>query len=114
MIDQKFVSGIGNIYANEILFLSKVNPQKKIKLLSEKECLKIISNCKKVLLDAIEKGGSSIRNFKDTDGIKGRFQDNFKVYHREGRNCKRLNCNGKIIKKIITNRSTFFCKFCQN
>ena len=114
LIDQKFVSGIGNIYANEILFLSKVDPQKKIKLLSKKECTKIISNSKKVLLYAIKKGGSSIRNFKNTDGIKGSFQDNFKVYHREGRNCKRLNCSGKIIKKIITNRSTFFCKFCQN
>ena len=114
LIDQKFVSGIGNIYASEILFLSKVNPNKKIKLLSKKECNKIISNSKKVLLDAINKGGSSIRDFKNTDGSKGGFQDSFKVYQREGKNCKRVNCNGKILKKVITNRSTFFCNYCQN
>ena len=114
LIDQKFVSGIGNIYVSEILFLSKVNPQKRIKLLTKKECSQIILNSKKVLLQAIDKGGSSIRDFKNTDGTKGGFQDNFKVYQREGEVCKRPNCSGKIIKKVITNRSTFFCNFCQN
>ena len=114
LIDQKFVSGIGNIYASEILFSSKVNPQKKIGLLNNKECNKIIINSKKVLLNAIQKGGSSIRNFKNTDGKKGNFQDNFKVYQRDGKICKRLNCTGRIVKKIITNRSTFFCDSCQN
>tara|TARA_B100001057_G_scaffold339109_1_gene339901 strand:- start:1231 stop:2094 length:864 start_codon:yes stop_codon:yes gene_type:complete len=114
LIDQKFVSGLGNIYANEILFLSKVNPEKKIKLLSNIECNKIILNSKRVLLNAIDKGGSSIRDFKNTNGIKGGFQNSFKVYHREGMICKRFNCKGKIIKKIISNRSTFFCNFCQN
>ena len=114
LIDQKFVSGIGNIYASEILFLSKVNPQKKLKFLSKKECNKIIFNSRKVLLDAIDKGGSSIRDFKNIEGIKGGFQDSFKVYQREGKNCKRLNCSGKIFKKIISNRSTFFCNICQN
>ena len=114
LIDQKFVSGIGNIYASEILFLSKINPQKILKLLSEKECSQIIRNSKKVLLDAIDKGGSSIRDFKNINGNKGGFQDNFNVYHREGKSCKRMNCGGIIIKKVITNRSTFFCNFCQN
>ena len=114
LIDQKFVSGIGNIYASEILFLSKVNPQKKIKLLTLKECNQIIKNSKKVLLDAIDKGGSSIRDFKNTDGNRGNFQDSFKVYQREGKDCKLINCNGKILKKKITNRSTFFCSLCQN
>ena len=113
LIDQKFVSGIGNIYASEILFLSKVNPQKKIKLLTSKECIQIISNSRKVLSNAIDKGGSSIRDFKNTNGIKGGYQDSFRVYQREGMNCKRQNCTGKIKKKVITNRSTFFCDFCQ-
>ena len=114
LIDQKFVSGIGNIYANEILFLSNVNPQKKIKLLSKKECHLIILNSKKILLSAIKRGGSSIRDFKNTDGNKGSFQNQFKVYQQEGKNCKRKNCNGKIIKKVIMNRSSFFCNYCQN
>jgi len=114
LIDQKFVSGIGNIYACEILFLTKVHPNKKIKLLNNKDCLKIIKNSKKVLLDAVRKGGSSIRNFKNTDGHQGNFQDNFKVYQRDGLICKRTNCKGVIIKKVIANRSTFFCNSCQN
>ena len=114
LIDQQFVSGIGNIYANEILFLSKVNPNKKIRLLDKNECDKIILNSKKVLLNAIKKGGSSIRDFKNTDGNKGSFQDKFQVYQREGLSCKRSRCKGKIFKIVIANRSTFFCNSCQN
>ncbi len=114
LIDQKFVSGIGNIYASEILFLSSINPQKKAKHLNNQDCKKIITNSRKVLINAIKKGGSSIRDFKNTDGRQGSFQDNFKVYQREGLNCKRIKCKGVIVKKVITNRSTFFCNFCQN
>ena len=112
-MDQKFVSGIGNIYANEILFLCKINPNKRAKLLKKVECHQIIFNSRKVILKAIKKGGSSIRDFKDTEGNRGSFQDSFNVYQREGLNCKRIKCKGKIKKKIITNRSTFFCDFCQ-
>ena len=113
LLDQKFVSGIGNIYASEILFLSKVNPFKKAKLLSKEECKKIIINTKKVLLKAINKGGSSIRDFKDTSGSKGGFQNEFKVYQQEGLVCKNIGCSNFIRKKIISNRSTFFCDSCQ-
>ena len=114
LIDQKFVSGIGNIYASEILYLSKINPNKKVNLLKKKECNSIIISSKTVLLKAIKKGGSSIRDFKNTEGSKGKFQDSFKVYQRNGLNCKRIGCNGIIIKKVIANRSTFFCNSCQN
>ncbi len=113
LIDQKFVSGIGNIYANEILFLCKINPNKKIKLLTKKECNQIILNSKKVLLNAIKDGGSSIRDFKNTDGQRGSFQDNFQVYQREGLNCKRFHCKGKILKIVFAKRSSFFCNSCQ-
>jgi len=113
LLDQKFVSGIGNIYASEILFLSKVNPFKKAKLLSKKECQKIIINSRKILLKAISKGGSSVRDFKDTSGLKGGFQNEFKVYQQEGAECKNLGCSDHIRKKIISNRSTFFCDSCQ-
>ena len=113
LIDQKFVSGIGNIYANEILFLSKINPNKKVYLLKDSDCKKIIFNSKKVLGDAIKKGGSSIKDFKNTSGKKGNFQKKFKVYEREGLSCERTECRGIIKKKIITNRSTFFCDICQ-
>jgi len=114
LINQNFISGIGNIYANEILFWSRINPNKKIRLLNNENCKQIIVNSKKVLLNAIKQGGSSIRDFKNVEGNQGSFQNNFKVYQREGLNCKRKNCRGKIVKKVITNRSTFFCNFCQN
>ena len=113
LLDQKFVSGIGNIYASEILFLSKINPFKKVRLLTKEECKKIITNSKKILLRAIRKGGSSIRDFKNTSGSKGGFQNEFKVYQKEGHKCKSLGCSAIIQKKIISNRSTFFCDSCQ-
>ena len=113
LIDQQFVSGIGNIYANEILFLSKINPVKKAKLLDKKDCKKIVSNTRKVLIDAINKGGSSIRDFKSITGAKGNFQKDFKVYQREGLECKRQKCIGIIQRKNISNRSSFFCNICQ-
>ena len=113
LLDQSFVSGIGNIYANEILFLSKISPTKKVSLLKKKDCKKIVTNSRKVLLDAINKGGSSIRDFKNISGIEGSFQKEFKVYQREGLQCKRFKCGGVVHKKIISNRSTFFCNTCQ-
>ena len=113
LIDQKFLSGIGNIYASEILFLSKINPNRELKSLSVKNCNQIIFNSKKILSSAIRLGGSSIKDFKGTDGDQGKYQNNFYVYQREGLSCKRGNCKGKIIKKVITNRSSFFCNSCQ-
>ena len=114
LLDQRFVSGIGNIYASEILFASKINPFKKAKRLNKNECLNIISNSKKILQQAINKGGSSIRDFKDILGNKGTFQKKFRVYQQDGVNCKRPKCKGIIKKKIISNRSTYFCNLCQN
>ena len=113
LIDQKFVSGIGNIYASEILFLSKINPTTYAMKLSKEDCKKIISFSKSVLNKAIKKGGSSIRNFKNISGKSGSFQKEFKVYQRENLNCLRNKCTGKIKKIFISNRSTFFCNTCQ-
>jgi formamidopyrimidine-DNA glycosylase len=113
LIDQKFVSGIGNIYASEILFLSKINPTTHAMKLSKEECKKIIFFSKKVLNKAIKKGGSSIRDFKNILGQSGNFQKEFKVYQRENLNCPRSKCNGRIKKIFTSNRSTFFCNICQ-
>ena len=113
LIDQKFVSGIGNIYASEILYLSKINPTTFAMKLSKEDCKKIIFFSKSVLNKAIKKGGSSIRDFKNTSGKTGSFQKEFKVYQRENLNCLRNKCTGKIRKIFISNRSTFFCNMCQ-
>ncbi len=113
LLDQNFISGIGNIYASEILYLSRINPFREAKFINKVECKKIYEKTKLVLLNAIKKGGSSIRDFKNISGSKGSFQKNFKVYQREGLKCKRVDCKGIIQKKNISNRSTFFCAFCQ-
>ena len=67
-----------------------------------------------VLRNSIKRGGSSIRNFVNTSGDIGDFQKYFKVYDREGKNCRKINCDGKIIRIVISNRSTFYCNNCQN
>ena len=113
LIDQKFVSGIGNIYASEILFLCKINPTTYAAALTKKDCKKIISYSKKVLNKAVKKGGSSIRDFKNISGQNGNFQKEFNVYQRENQNCVRGKCSGKVKKIFISNRSTFFCNTCQ-
>ena len=93
--------------------MSKINPAKEGRSINKTECKRIFKNSKLVLLNAIKRGGSSIRDFKDVLGNKGSFQNNFKVYQREGQKCKRIDCKGLIQKKNISNRSTFFCSFCQ-
>ena len=113
LMDQKFVSGLGNIYVNEVLFLSKVKPTKKTYLIKNKEIHKIIKSTKKTLKKAISLGGSSLRDFSSSDGKKGEFQQYFYVYGRKGENCLNKNCNKKIIKTIIGNRATFYCPECQ-
>ena len=113
LLDQNLVSGIGNIYANEILFHSKINPTTLGMKINDKEIKRIVKYSKFVLKLAIKFGGSSIRNFKDSKGLSGFFQNEFKVYNRENKNCMRRNCKSKISKIFISNRSSFFCKSCQ-
>ena len=113
LLDQNFVSGIGNIYASEILFECKINPLISADLLKEEQIEKIIKQSKKVLKKSIVKGGSSIRDFKNTSGNKGLFQNEFKVYNRENLKCPRITCRGKIFKIVVTNISSFFCNKCQ-
>ena len=113
LLDQKFVSGIGNIYSNEILFYCKINPFKQAKKLNNKDIKKIKYFSKFILNRAIKKGGSSIKDFKNTKGKKGNYQREFKVYQRENLNCLKKDCNGKIKKRFISKRSTFFCNSCQ-
>jgi DNA-formamidopyrimidine glycosylase len=83
LMDQKFVSGIGNIYANEILFLSKVRPNRKVIKLKDHEIRMIIKITKSVLQNSIKLGGSSIKNFSSSSGKKGLFQQYFTVYGKK-------------------------------
>ena len=113
LMDQTFVSGLGNIYVNEALFASRIYPLKLCNNLSKIEIKNLIINIKKILQLSILKGGSSIRDFKNISGKSGSFQQFFQVYTHENNNCSRNSCTGKIKKIFISNRSTFYCNNCQ-
>ena len=113
LMDQKFVSGLGNIYVNEILFYSGIRPIKKVTNLSNKEIKKIIKFTKKIISKAIIHGGSSIKDFSSSSGKKGSFQQHFSVYGKKGEKCSNKNCGMDIIKISISNRASFFCAKCQ-
>ena len=113
LMDQKFISGLGNIYVNETLFFSGIQPTKKVKNLSESEIKKIIKFTKKILSKAITLGGSSIKNFSSDNGKKGSFQQYFSVYGKKGDKCSKKSCDSNIIKIVISNRATFYCNKCQ-
>jgi len=113
LMDQTFISGLGNIYVNEALFMSRIKPIRLCSSLSLVEVKNLIFNIKKILKFSISEGGSSIRDFKDTLGKSGAFQQFFYVYGRESKNCSRISCKGKIKKIQISNRSSFYCNKCQ-
>ena len=113
LMDQKFVSGLGNIYVNEILFFSGVKPTKRIEKLSDLKIKKIIKFSKKIISKAIILGGSSIKDFSSGSGKKGSFQQYFSVYGKKGEKCSNKNCSKIIDKIVISNRASFYCSKCQ-
>jgi formamidopyrimidine-DNA glycosylase len=110
LLNQKIISGIGNIYASEILFLSKIHPETKASVLNFKQTSLILENAKKILKKAILFGGTSISTFEAL-GKKGSFQNQLLVYKQENKKC--YFCQKKIEKKKLNNRSTYFCSQCQ-
>ena len=113
LMDQTFISGLGNIYVNEALFVSKILPFRPCNSLNENEFKKLILNIRKILKSSILKGGSSIKNYKNTLGESGNFQQFFRVYNRKNKKCSRISCKGKVLKIEIANRSSFYCNLCQ-
>ena len=111
LLDQTIITGIGNIYADEILFLSKTNPIKKGKDLNDDELKKIIDNTRIVLHEAIKQGGTTIRSYTSEEGITGLFQNNLNVHQKEGKKCPVCD---SVIKKIkVGGRGTYYCEKCQ-
>ena len=113
LMDQSFVCGLGNIYVNEVLFLSKIHPLKSCVSLKRRDIVNLIYHIRKILSIAIKQGGSSIKDFKNTHGKSGSFQQFFNVYGKENKNCSRISCIGKIKKISISSRSSFYCRTCQ-
>ena len=111
LLDQTIIAGIGNIYADEILFLSRINPLTKALDLTDKNLSDIIENTVKVLDKAVSEGGTTIRSYTSEEGVTGLFQNDLNVHQREHEKCR--TC-GSIIEKIrVGGRGTYFCPKCQ-
>ena len=115
LLNQKIVGGIGNIYASEALFRAKISPITESKKIA-KDKIKIsdlVSSIKFILNDAIQVGGSTIKDHKNMKGESGYFQYKFNVYNRENMECNDQNCDSKIKRIVQTGRSSFYCEKCQ-
>ena len=111
IMDSKVVVGVGNIYANEALFNSGIHPLKATEKLSKKNCETFVSEIKKVLSHAIERGGTTLRDFVGGDGKPGYFAQELKVYGRAGKPCNK--CGKLLLEKRLAQRSTVYCSACQ-
>lgn len=111
LLDQSIIAGIGNIYADEILFLSKISPMKKVCKLKDEELKRIIINTRKILEEAIKEHGSTIRSYTSVDGVHGSFQNKLLVHTKENKPCP--VCQTKIIKTKVGQRGTYYCPNCQ-
>ncbi len=112
LLDQTIISGLGNIYADEVLFLAKINPLKKGNEITIKECEQICISSKTVIEQAIEMGGTTIKSYTSSLGVTGRFQQCLKVHQKEGLPCE--VCKTIINKVRVGGRSTYYCPKCQS
>jgi len=111
LMDQRRVAGVGNIYANEILFRAGVRPGRRAARLARDDCQRIVAASRAVLMEAIRRGGSSISDYRDGLGREGWFQLDHCVYDRAGRPCP--TCRTPIRTRVVVGRSTFYCPRCQ-
>jgi formamidopyrimidine-DNA glycosylase len=119
LMDQRIIAGLGNIYVCEALFRAGLSPWKPAARLATRTgkptpaAERLATEIKAVLGDAIRAGGSTLRDYKRTDGTSGLFQNQFAVYDREGEPCARPGCRGTVRRKVQGGRSTFHCPVCQ-
>lgn len=109
LMDQNLISGIGNIYSDEILWKAEINPEKKIKNIKDSEFKKIFIAMQKILKKSITLGGDSMSDYINLFGKKGKFQLHHQAYRRTGEKCKKKGCSGVIKRKMINGRSAHFC-----
>ncbi len=111
LMDQKNVVGLGNIYVNEVLFLSHLHPEWPVHRLKYDQAQRLVRNSRQVLRQAIKWGGTTFRDYRQVNGEKGRFASRLKVYERDGLEC--MVCGGLIHRITLLGRSTYFCPTCQ-
>lgn len=113
LLDQKIVAGLGNIYVCEVLFRTGVHPKRKAGQIAAPRVGGMVPVIREVLNEAIEAGGSSLKDFRQADGELGYFQHNFRVYGKEGDACSMPGCESLIQRIVQSGRSTFYCPSCQ-
>lgn len=111
IMDASVVVGVGNIYANEALFLSKIHPKRRAKSLTKLELTVLVANIKSTLAKAIKAGGTTLKDFLQSDGQPGYFSQELLVYGRKGQEC--VVCTKPLTEIRLGNRSTVFCEQCQ-
>jgi formamidopyrimidine-DNA glycosylase len=111
LMDGRVVVGVGNIYASEALFRAGIKPTRRASKLKNKEIKKLLIAVKEILADAISKGGTTLHDFVDPNGMPGAFQSVLEVYDRKGLPCN--HCGALIKSKVLAGRSTFWCPECQ-
>ncbi len=113
LLDQGIVAGLGNIYVCEVLFRTGISPVRLAQDITERDVAKLVPMIRDVLNEAIEAGGSSLKDFRQADGDLGYFQHAFRVYGREGEPCVTEGCDARIERIVQSGRSTFCCLQCQ-
>lgn len=111
LLDQSVVAGLGNIYVCEALFRAKISPRRAAQNITAAKAASLHATIREVLAEAIEAGGSTLRDFAASDGALGYFQHRFRVYDREGEACPA--CGGAVRRFVQSGRSTFYCGNCQ-
>lgn len=112
LLDQTIISGLGNIYADEVLFGASIKPTRRGSSIKLNECQKIVDASRKIILKAMEEGGTTIRSYTSSLGVTGNYQDFLMVHQRKGEECKVCH---NIIKKItVDGRGTYYCSKCQH
>lgn len=113
LLDQKIVAGLGNIYVSESLFRAGIDPRRAAGRIALRRLTDLTGHIRDVLTEAIEAGGSSLRDHRQATGELGYFQHSFRVYDRERQPCPREGCPGQIHRIVQSGRSSFFCPTCQ-
>ena len=113
LLDQRIVAVLGNIYVCEVLFRAQISPKRKAGQIATARVAAMVPIIRTVLEEAIEAGGSSLKDFRQADGELGYFQHSFDVYGREGAPCRRDGCEGTVSRIVQAGRSSFYCPSCQ-
>lgn len=113
LLDQRIVAGLGNIYVAETLYRARISPLRLAGDLKPRQVQSLVPTIREVLAEAIEAGGSSLRDFRQANGELGYFSKHFQVYDREGDACETPGCKGTITRTVQSGRSSFWCPSCQ-